>query len=170
VFATLLLVAITNTVTTVSLPSPCYDMAIFAAYFDTHDTNPVYGLKVQALDVNDRILAEGWVQESYSPPATETVPVVLTGAAKVRCEVFGPDLTNKWRDGFLAVGVNRPSLAIRKVTSGIQIDWPSSGCWHLERIAGLTNRYELFRLEMEPARGIAPRTTRLPTEVSAISE
>jgi hypothetical protein len=149
VFATLLLLAITNTVTIVPLPKAmCYDLAVFGASWDTHDTNPVYGLKIQALDANNQVVAEGWVEESYSPPVTETVVATLTSAAvNVRCEVFGPNLAGKWKEGYLAVLVNRPRLTIRKTSAGIQIDWPDPGhCWQLERVAGSTNRFEFFRL------------------------
>ncbi len=148
-FTTLLFVVITNTVTIVPLPKQlCYDMAVFGASFNTHDTNPVYGLRLEALDTNGLVVAESWVRESYSPPMTETVPVILTSdAVKVRCEVFGPDLAGKWSHAYLTVLVNRPRLAIERATPGVRISWADPGhCWHLERLAGSTNRYELFQL------------------------
>ncbi len=155
-----LFLTITNVVSWETLPQPMnYDRAIFGARFDTHDTRPVYGLKIEALDKNGSAVAWARVMESYVPPTTETVVVTLPpGAVMVRCEILGPDLAGKWCEGSLSVFYVEPSLEIRKVKDSVELDWFDPGnCWKLQRLRSgsweysplkllTTNQMELFRL------------------------
>jgi hypothetical protein len=130
-----LLIALTNLVTVVQLPAGlCFDLGVMGASFDTHDTRPLYGLRLSALDARGAVIAEGWVQECYVPPMTETVPVLLTPeTVAVQCEVFGVDLAGKWTDAYFAVYCNPPRLSIRALGQAITVAWSDpQGCWQLE--------------------------------------
>jgi hypothetical protein len=131
----ILFFVITNIITLIVLPRDlCYDMAVMGAYFDTHDTNPVYGLKIDVLDINSNIIANGWVRESYVPPMTEMVSAIITpNAMSVRCEIFGTNLNGKWKDAYFSLMVIQPKLNISLVKSNIVINWIDYGhCWKLE--------------------------------------
>jgi hypothetical protein len=131
-----LFVLLTNLVTFIPLPSwLCYDTAVMGASFDTGDSRPLYGIRLDVLDAKSRVVGGGWVQESYSPPATETVPVLLPPEAVLaRCEIFGPAMDGKWKDAYFTVGMIQPELRITKSGAWIVIDWDavSGRCWTLE--------------------------------------
>lgn len=132
---TLLFIVITNIITTISLPvGLSYDVGIMGAYFNTGDTNPVYGLRIDALDKNNNIIASSLIRESYTPPMTETIPIVLTSdAVKVRCEIFGPQLDKKWKDAYFTIQIVEPELNISLVNKNILVDWIDYGkIWQLE--------------------------------------
>ena len=126
---------LTNIVTVVSLPSGlCYDTGIMGASFNTGDTNPVYGIKIDVFNAKNEVISKGWVQESYVPPMTETVPVALTPAAVLaRCEIFGPNLDGKWKDAYFFIEVMPPKLNIKLVKGNVVLDWFDPGnCWQLQ--------------------------------------
>ena len=59
------LVLLTNVVTLIQLPSGlCYDHGIFGASFDTGDTNPAYGLKLDVFDARSNVIAGAWIMEA----------------------------------------------------------------------------------------------------------
>jgi hypothetical protein len=131
----LLFAVITNLVTVIALPGGlCYDTGVMGAMFDTHDPRPLYGLRLSALDAHNQEISVGWVQESYVPAMTETVPVTLTPeAVAVRCEVFGPELQGKWSGGYFTLNVEQPSLHIVSTGTNAVVTWQDpGGCWTLE--------------------------------------
>jgi hypothetical protein len=131
----ILFAVITNVITIIALPSGLnYDTGVMGAMFDTGDPRPIYGLRVTALDAYNQEIAMGWVQESYVPPMSETVPVTLTSdAVAVRCEVFGPDLQGKWSGGYFTINLVQPSLRIVASGTNALVTWDDpGGCWALE--------------------------------------
>jgi hypothetical protein len=137
-------------------------MGIMGVYFNTHDTNPVYGIKVEAFSFRADPIGSSWVRESYSPPMTETVVIVLPREAAggfLRCTVFGPNLAGKWKDAYFEIIALPPKIEISIDKPNINIDWPDYGqCWQLQssknlidwfpskRVVPMTNQFHFFRL------------------------
>lgn len=157
----LFFVIITNIVTTITLPDGlCGDIGVMGAFFDTKDTNPVYGLKVEVFDNKTNIIANSWIKESYVPPMSETIVVTLNNQSKyARCEIFGTNLPGKWKDAYFYVGIQPPKISYNYNQTNLQLNWTDYfNCWGLEKttngtdwkpsknLISVTNKLEFFRL------------------------
>lgn len=139
-FPSVIFLPLTNDDTRIRFsPGWCNDTAWVYAWWDTHgDTNPVYGIRVQALSEAGQVEYVGWVMECYTPPMSETVPVLLTKSTRtVRCTMFGPNLSGKWNNAYFAVPDVRPLLTVKKHGPNLVLSWFDPGrCWQLESNSG----------------------------------
>jgi hypothetical protein len=136
---TALLVAITNAVQVVNLPTPAnYDLAFFQAYFDTRDAARRYGIKIEALSSDGRVLANSVADDIFVPPCWERTPLVLPPATvSVRCSIIAPQTKPRVIPGFwsqASFSLCTPELHIRRDGSDVVVTWFDPGCtWRLER-------------------------------------
>lgn len=132
----LLLIALTNDFTIVPLPFvPYNDLAYMYCYWDTGDTNPIYGIRLTGVDKNGAAVTSSYVQESYVPPMTEMTSIYLPPyVTELHCLFFGTNLAGKWCNAKLTVVATRPKLTISESGSIIILNWFAPyGGWSLER-------------------------------------
>lgn len=136
--AILLSVVLTNMVQTINIPIvPCRDNAVMSGYFHGDGTN-MYGIKIEALDAFNQVVAASWVGESYVPPMSETAGIALTpNVVAVRCTVEGPNPEKVFSEGLFTLYKQQPSLRIERQGTFFIISWfDPEGCYWLERNDG----------------------------------
>ncbi len=136
--AILLSVVLTNVVQVIDIPIvPCRDNAIMSGYFQGDGTN-TYGIRMEALDRFNQIVASSWVEEKYVPPVTEFVEIALTpDIVKVKCIVNGPNPEKVFSKGLFELYIYQPQLHIERQKNYFIISWfDPEGCYWLERNDG----------------------------------
>lgn len=105
------LVSNTNIITLPFTPQSG-DLAYFYAWWDTGDTNPIYGNTMSSYTAGGAQISSNHITESYNPAVSETLVFYLTtNTATMAVTFFGTNLTGKWRDAYLEISRTNTFIA-----------------------------------------------------------